>query len=402
MFKVKVENIKQFEIALSSKNISEIILSRDSFAEVDLSKLVDKIKSAGKISWILLERISRYEENMKFAGAKVNVAHTVLGDVVGASACGARRKGEAYEYTDLRTSTDEIYKIKNLDGIIIQNLDSFAYMLRKINKATNEKLMVELNYTMNCYNSETKSLYKKMYNEKRNNASDVPLRFTAPLELNTYELSDVGYDTMILYSYIDTMVTANCLRKNILAVNSKSVGAKHVTHKVYGDDVEAKLCEPVCKYRFNFNKVQDFYSYIIDRKGKKLYYKTYCKYCYNKIFNTEPLFLLDKIEEIKQLKILRQDEHVDHKVYGDGVGAKHCEPVSVGAKHREPATIGAEHREPAAVGAKHREPAAVGTKFREPSFRIDFSFENENQVKDILAMKCPESFTRGHYKSSIK
>lgn len=353
MYKTKVENLKQLDIVLSSKNVSEIILSRDSFAEHDLPKLVDKIKKTGKFAWILLERISRYEENMK---------------PVGANACGEYRKGELCEPTDLRTSTDEIFKIKNLDGIIIQNLDSFAYMLRKINKASNENLLVELNYTMNCYNIESKILYDRMYNEKRNNASEVPLRFTAPLELNTYELSDVGYDTMILYSYIDTMVTANCLRKNITGVNSKSVGAKHREPAFAGANARrvhrrGELCEPVCKNRFNFNKVQDFSSYIIDRKGKKLYYKTYCKYCYNKIFNTEPLFLLDKIDEIKKQALV-----ADAKT----------------------------------VGATHREPEIVGTKHSEPAFRIDFSIENEKQVKDILAMKCPESFTRGHYKSSIK
>ena len=334
MFKVKVENLKQLEIVLSSKNVSEIIISRDSFAEDDLPKLVNKIKKSNRLVWILMERISRYEENMKF-GIKPNL------------------KVEPHDSTDLRLSTDKIFEIKNLDGIIIQNLDSFAYMLRKINKAANEKLKVELNYTMNCYNNVTKNVYENMYNIKRKNAKTVPLLFTAPVELNIYELSEVGYDTMILYSYIDTMVTANCLRKNIVGVN--------VNHKVLCDGVGvkhresivgAKHCEPTCKNCFRFNNVQDFSSYIIDRKGKKIYYKTYCKYCYNKIFNTEPLFLLDKIEEIQNAGI---------------------------------------------VGENNRK-----GELCEPAFRIDFSFENEQQVKDILAMKCPKSFTRGHYKSSIK
>ena len=286
MFKVKVENLKQLEIVLSSKNVSEIILSRDSFAEDDLTKLVNKIKKTNKLAWILMERISRYEENMK--------------------------------PFDLRTSTDKIFEIKNLDGIIIQNLDSFAYMLRKINRSANQNLMIELNYTMNCYNDVTKKVLETLYNEKRNNATEVPLLFTAPLELNTYELSEVGYDTLILYSYIDTMVSANCLKKNL------NLGT--------------------CINRFNFNSVQDFSSYIIDRKGKKLYFKTYCKYCYNKIFNTDPLFLLDKIEEIKK--------------------------------------------------------GELGSSLSK--YRIDFSFENEKEVKDILSMKCPNSFTRGHYKNTIK
>lgn len=339
MYKTKVENLMQLDIVLSSKNVSEIILARDSFNENNLPKLVDKIKKSNKKAWILMDRISRYEESMKSEEGNAN--HKVCGNSIEAK----HRKA-----FDLRTSTDEIYKIKNLDGIIIQNLDSFAYMLRKINKAMNDKLMVELNYTMNCYNSETKMLYEKMYNEKRNNAIDVPLRFTAPVELNIYELDEVGYDTMILYSYIDTMVTANCLRKNIEGANA--------AHKVIG----AKHREPICKNRFCFNRVQEYTSYIIDRKGKKLYYKTYCKYCYNKIFNTEPLFLLDKMEEIQKLDIIKSNANVAHKVIGDVVGAKH----------------------------------------REPTFRIDFSFENEQQVKDILSMKCPESFTRGHYKTSIK
>lgn len=298
-FKVKIETPQQLNIALNHDSVKEIILSRDSFAENELPKLVDRIKSKGKAGWILMERISRYEEKP----------------------------------ADLRTSTDKIFEIKNLDGIIIQNLDSFAYALRKINKAVNEKLKVELNYTMNCYNAETKLVHENLYNEKRKNASVVPLLFTAPVELNIYELSEVGYNTFIVYSYIDTMVTANCLRKNLAAADTIH-SPRRGEHR-----------DPTCKYRFNFESVHDFSSYIIDRKGKKLNYKTYCKYCYNKIFNTEPLYLLDKIDELE------------------------------------------------ITGADTVRPS---------SYRIDFSFETENEVRDILNKKIPESFTRGHFKNSIK
>ena len=286
MFKVKVENVKQLEVSLSSDKVSEIILSRDSFSDIMLPKLVDKIKKTGKLAWILLERISRYEENMK--------------------------------PNDLRTSTDKIFEINNLDGIIIQNLDSYAYALRRINKAINQKLKLELNYTMNCYNLEAKEIYRKLYNEKRDNAKDVDLLFTAPIELNTYELSEVGYDTFIVYTYIDTMVTANCLWKN---VSCKEPDIKSL-----------------CKNRFNFEKVEELSSHIIDRKGKNLYYKAYCKYCYNKIFNTEPLYLIDKMDDLAEYN----------------------------------------------------------------SFRIDFSFETDRVVQKILNGEIPISFTRGHYKSSIK
>ena len=142
MYKVKVENLKQLEIVLSSNVVSEVILARDSFAEPDLPKLVDRIKKSKKLAWILMERISRYDDKMEI------------------------RRGSPCEPVNLRLSTDKIFDIMNLDGIIIQNLDSFAYMLRKINKAVNKELNVELNYTMNCYNRETKLVLETLYNEK--------------------------------------------------------------------------------------------------------------------------------------------------------------------------------------------------------------------------------------------
>lgn len=333
MYKVKVENLKQLDIALSSKNVSEIILARDSFSENSLQKLVDKIKNKSKLAFILMERISRYEESMKSTA-------TVSGDM-------KREK----QNDDLRLSTDKIYEIKNLDGVIIQNLDSFAYMLRKINKSGNEKLKVELNYTMNCYNTETKKLYKTLYNDKRQNADEVPLTFTAPVELNIYELSAVRYDTIILYSFIDTMVTANCLRKTTYEMD-KNVGKS----------------KNICEHRFDFDNVKEFSSYIIDRKGKKLHYKTYCKYCYNKIYNTEPLYLLDKIDEIES-------------IYYKGIDIRNSKDVGYKTKAND---------------------ICKENILNELKYRIDFSFENEEEVKNILNGDAPASFTRGHIKNTIK
>ena len=289
-YKIKIETYPQFNIALDFDDASDIIISRDSFDDSAIPKMVSRVKNKNKKCWILLERISRYEE---------------------------------FKKQELRISTDKIFEIPNLDGIIIQNLDEFSYLLRKINKVANKNLLVELNYTMNCYNIETKKLYEKLYSEKRENAKDIPLLFTAPLELNIYELSDVRYDTFILYSYIDTMVSANCLRK-----------------------IENK---DNCKNRFDFEKVEDFDSYIIDRKNKKLHYKSYCKYCYNKIFNPDPLYLLDKLGEFD----------IDR--------------------------------------ARDLSKNSLSDTF----FRIDFSFENENEMKKILQKKCPDNFTRGHFKNSI-
>ena len=288
-FAVKIENKIQLETVLKLNTVSDVIISRDSFGELELESLVTKIKGNGKKAYILMERISRFED-------------TSLSKV-------------------MRDTTNRILEIKNLDGIIIQNLDSFQYILRKINVVANKNLEVNMNYTMNCYNSITKEVLTSFYNEKRENAKEVPLTFTAPVELNIYENNDVGFDSIILYSYIDTMVTANCLKKDTIENSLKS--------------------NNLCKSRFNQDRINTYTSYIYDRKGKKVNYKTYCKYCYNKIYNTVPLYLLDKIEEIESLSK------------------------------------------------------------RKLKYRIDFSFENEKEVKDIILLKNPLEFTRGHYKNSI-
>lgn len=319
--KVKIENTQQLKIAIEYDNVREIIISRDSFAESELPKLVKTIKSKGKSAWILMERISRYEE---------------------------------FKKQELRLSTDKILEIKELDGIIIQNLDCFSYILRKINKAANDKLKVELNYTMNCYNLETKKVFEELYNEKRENHKNVPLLFTAPVELNIYELEDVKYDSFIIYSYVDTMVSANCLRKNTLnaeqITHSNSSRQQHRAELREPDKAcRGEHCELACINRFDFEKVQDFSSFVVDRKGKKLHYKTYCKYCYNKIFNVEPLYLIDKIDELDFYRI-----------------------------------------------------RYISKSASETFYRIDFSFESEKEVRDILNKKVPYSFTRGHIKNSIK
>ena len=85
----------------------------------------------------------------------------------------------------------------------------------------------------------------------------------------------------------------------------------------------------------------------------------YNKYCYNRIFNVEPLYLIDKIEEI---------------------GAHIARPYE----------------------AKKARPYSVDTdKKNVLKYRIDFSFENDEEVKNILKGIYPDSFTRGHYKKSI-
>lgn len=282
MYVVKVETVKQLEIVLQSDKVKEIIIARDSFDEKNIKQCIKKIKKKRKIASVMLERISRYDD---IDGEK------------------------------LRKSTDLLLEIEELDKIIIQNFDCFSYILRKINKISNKNLIVELNYTMNCYNSETKKVYEMLYNGKCENKSQL-LRFTSPLELNFHEIENIHYNTIVVYGYVDTMVTANCIYKN-------------TNKKCYRD----------CKSN-GLIAVLSTLGILKDRKNANLHYKTYCKYCYNKLFNVEPTYLIDIIDKYSN------SNEIDR--------------------------------------------------------RIDFTFENEDEVKEILQEKRPTNFTRGHIKKGIK
>lgn len=91
---------------------------------------------------------------------------------------------------------------------------------------------------------------------------------SAPLELNAGELQDLDRTGMILpvYGYEPVMVSAGCIRRNTQGCTGKS-GWMSVT----------------------------------DRYQKKFMVRNECAYCYNIIYNTDPLVLLDQKEEILSL-----------------------------------------------------------------------------------------------------
>ena len=93
-------------------------------------------------------------------------------------------------------------------------------------------------------------------------------QFTAPAELNDWELNKLGIDnaSLIVYGYQPVMVTANCIQKT-----------------------SGKCLK------------EEGYLSIRDRYQKKFTVKRCCQYCYNIIYNSAPLFLADKAEEIQKL-----------------------------------------------------------------------------------------------------
>lgn len=121
-------------------------------------------------------------------------------------------------------------------------------------------------YGMYCMNGETASFYKQQGIS----------RITAPVEMNEKELYRLGLSDkeLIVYGYIPTMISAQCLKNNTDGCLKKA-GITDSASKLFS---------------------------ITDRKNKTLPVECKCDYCYNVIYNTVPLSLFgvwDKIEKLK-------------------------------------------------------------------------------------------------------
>lgn len=96
-----------------------------------------------------------------------------------------------------------------------------------------------------------------------------PLRFTLPVELNSRELSERGCSgaELLVYGRLPMMVTAQCVKKTVDGCTK---------------------CPEVLSLR--------------DRKGKEFPVKNHCRFCYDTIYNADPLSLLGERHLIGRLK----------------------------------------------------------------------------------------------------
>jgi putative protease len=141
----------------------------------------------------------------------------------------------------------------NLDGIVVKNYEEFEY-LKGLDY--NKEIIIDHNvYTFNGISRE--------FWQSNHIAYD-----TAPLELNYRELADRGVNEseLIVYGYLPMMVSAQCIHKTIEGCNKSSTEL-----------------------------------FIKDRMNKQFLVRNNCKYCYNTIYNCQPLVLLDNVKEINIL-----------------------------------------------------------------------------------------------------
>lgn len=141
------------------------------------------------------------------------------------------------------------------DAFILRNIEELGYLN---NSFEEKKFNYIFDYTIYGMNSISQALLEDLGADRQ----------TLPVELNLSELSKLYTKDkeLIVYGRLPMMVTAGCLRKNILSCDKKSS-----------------------------------LLYLKDRMGKDMPVKNRCKFCYNTILNSLALSVIGIGEPIKRL-----------------------------------------------------------------------------------------------------
>ena len=143
------------------------------------------------------------------------------------------------------------------DGMLIRSMEEYQFL-----KSKHYTGNIRLDYNLYIMNSFAKQFWK----------NQGIVYGTIPVELNKSEIVnlDSKQDEMIVYGYIPAMVTAQC-----------------VTSTVHG-------CKKDCKI-----------TMLKDRYQNEFPVKNQCRDCYNVIYNTAPLYLIDLKEDLEELNAER-------------------------------------------------------------------------------------------------
>ncbi len=153
------------------------------------------------------------------------------------------------------------------DGVLIRNWDEFAWLKRQEYPGP-----VLSDQNLYVFNRESAAFLTQAGIDS----------WTAPAELNARELKELGIkgQSLVVYGYQPVMISAGCIRKTTAGCSRG---------KRAGDAGEWMTLTDETRHVFQVKMV--------------------CPYCYNLIYNSVPLFLLDEQEEIRRLdpEFLRLD-----------------------------------------------------------------------------------------------
>ncbi len=185
---------------------------------------------------------------------------------------------------------DWVKYLELVDGVLVRNVDELGFI-----QELNYSKEVVLDYSMYSYNNQAIYFYQTIFNK---------LSITLPVELRGEELSSLQLSSseIIIYGYQQVMYSAQCVNKNVLSCDKKE--------KVFR---------------------------LVDRKNASFSVKNICKYCYNIVYNSVPLSLLDKGLQVKKLGVNRvridltmEDIYQGRQVINNGIDSFVYDKSSLG------------------------------------------------------------------------
>lgn len=244
-----LERFRRKRILKIKKNVEDKpkIVESSFTASVETLEQMKAVMKCGWVKRIYLEDAIYFSDNKVCLETCLKEARNRNIEVYFAMARIFRERAESlYE-----KAVSELVKL--FDGVLIRNLESYLFL-----KNHSYERSVVLDSNLYQWNKEACSFWLK----------DGIERATAPLELNYRELMELGIESMelVVYGYLPVMITAGCIRKN----------------------TEGCLA-------------QRGQMIISDRYQKQFLVKNECIYCYNVIYNTDPVMLLDQKDEIQEL-----------------------------------------------------------------------------------------------------
>jgi len=185
----------------------------------------------------------------------------------------------------------------NADGFVVKNLEEVQFFRNSLENIANIKnnnnivINLILDYNVYTFNNLAREEYKKLEIQDQLRI----LYDTAPIELNERELKNlnVSQSELVVYGYIPMMISTQCVNKTVGYCDTKKT-----------------------------------VIYLKDRKNKKFAIKNNCTYCYNTIYNTSPIYIIDKTKEVlslapKKVRIILtyEDKNTARNIIEDAIKA---------------------------------------------------------------------------------
>ncbi len=173
---------------------------------------------------------------------------------------------------ELYRQNKNILEDNTIDGYILRNLEEYQFIHSVMNVTQSGKDLIT-DYNLYVMNRQAAAFWRDLG----------VVKLTAPVELNYSELKELNgiYNDIIVYGKIPLMVSAQCLAKTSSGRNNKNCNKTS----------DEPCCLP------NTDKIE-----LMDRFDKNFQVKRHCRECYNTIYNSQCLSLLNYKEQVLSIE----------------------------------------------------------------------------------------------------